>query len=201
MRLVRFRSIRQRLLTGFWLLVGLFVAAGLIARASMLTMSTLIGDTLSDVREDGQQASRLSASVSQELAAAARYLENRDSSSQSEFRSFATEAHRVQREMYLNKGQAEDELALIASVDAVLSSIETQYAMAHRLADLGRRDESDRAAAIAQTMVDTLTKDLDQLSVLKSRVVTEASRALRIDVERRAMWMLIAIAVSVVLGL
>jgi nitrate/nitrite-specific signal transduction histidine kinase len=103
--------------------------------------------------------------------------------------------------MYLNKGQAEDELSLIASVDAVLSSIETQYAMAHRLADLGRRDESDRAADIARTMVDTLTKDLDQLAVLKSRVVTEASRALRIDVERRAMWMLIAIAVSVVLGL
>jgi methyl-accepting chemotaxis protein len=201
MRVVRFRSIRQRLLTGFWLLVGLFVAAGLIARASMLTMSTLIGDTLSDVREDGQQASRLSASVSQELAAAARYLQNRDSSSQTEFRSFATEAHRVQREMYLNKGQAEDELALIASIDAVLSSIETQYAMAHRLADLGRRDESDRAAAIAQTMVDTLTRDLDQLALLKSRVVTEASRALRVDVERRAMWMLIAIAVSVVLGL
>jgi len=49
--------------------------------------------------------------------------------------------------------------------------------------------------------VDTLTKDLDQLAILKSRVVSEASRALRVDVERRAMWMLVAIAVSVVLGL
>jgi methyl-accepting chemotaxis protein len=198
---IRFRSIRQRLLTGFWLLVGLFVAAGLVARASMLTMSTLIGETLSEVREDGQQASRLSASVSQELAAAARYLQARDSVSQSDFRQFASEAHRVQRQMYLNKGQAEDELALIASVDATLSAIETQYAMAHRLADLGRRDESDRAAGVARSMVDTLTRDLDQLAVLKSRVVTEASRALRVDVERRAMWMLVAIAVSVVLGL
>ena len=200
-RFIRFRSIRQRLLTGFWLLVALFVAAGLVARASMLTMSTLIGDTLSDVREDGQQASRLSASVSQELAAAARYLQARDSSSQTDFRSFASEAHRVQREMYLNKGQAEDELSLIASVDATLSAIETQYAMAHRLADLGRREESDRMAGVARSMVDTLSRDLDQLAVLKSRVVSEASRALRVDVERRAMWMLVAIAVSVVLGL
>ena len=200
-RFIRFRSIRQRLLTGFWLLVGLFVAAGLVARASMLTMSTLIGDTLSDVREDGQQASRLSASVSQELAAAARYLQARDSLSQADFRSFASEAHRVQREMYLNKGQAEDELSLIASVDATLSAIETQYAMAHRLTDLGRREESDRMAGIARSMVDTLSRDLDKLAVLKSRVVSEASRALRVDVERRAMWMLVAIAVSVVLGL
>src|SRR5688572_7130570 len=129
-RLVRFRSIRQRLFAGFWLLVGLFVAAGLVARASMLAMSTLIGDTLSEVREDGQQASRLSASVSQELAAAARYLQARDSLSQADFRQFATEAHRANRQMYLNKGQAGDELALIASVDATLSSIETQYALA-----------------------------------------------------------------------
>jgi methyl-accepting chemotaxis protein len=200
-RVVRFRSIRQRLLTGFWLLVGLFVAAGLVARASMLTMSTLIGDTLSEVREDGQQASRLSASVSQELAAAARYLQARDSASQADFRLFASEAHRVQREMYLNKGQAKDELSLISSVDATLSSIETQYALAHRLADLGRREESDRAASVARSMVDTLSRDLDDLAMLKSRVVTAASRALRIDVERRAMWMLVAIAVSVVLGL
>jgi methyl-accepting chemotaxis protein len=199
--LVRFRSIRQRLLTGFWVLVGLFVAAGLVARASMLTMSTLIGDTLSEVREDGQQATRLSANVSQELAAASRYLQARDSASQADFRHFASEAHRVQREMYLNKGQAQDELALIASVDATLSAVETHYAMAHRLADLGRRDESDRAANMARGMVDSLTRDLDQLAILKSRVVSEASRALRVDVERRAMWMLVAIAVSVVLGL
>ena len=135
---VRFRSIRQRLLTGFWLLVGLFVAAGLVARASMLTMSTLIGDTLAEVQEDGQQAARLSATVSQELAAAARYLVNRDSASQQDFRHFATEAHRVQRDMYLNKGQAEDELALIASIDATLSDIETQYARSRAVTPAGR---------------------------------------------------------------
>ena len=170
---VRFRSIRQRLLTGFWLLVGLFVAAGLVARASMLTMSTLIGDTLAEVQEDGQQAARLSATVSQELAAAARYLVNRDSASQQDFRHFATEAHRVQRDMYLNKGQAEDELALIASIDATLSDIETQYARAHRLADLGRADESSRDAGRARGMVDSLTKDLDRRALLTSRVVTE----------------------------
>lgn len=198
---VRFRSIRQRLLTGFWLLVGLFVAAGLVARASMLTMSTLIGDTLADVQEAGQQAARLSATVSQELGAAARYLQVRDSSSQADFRQFASEAHRVQREMYRTRGQAEDELSLIAGIDASLSEIETRYALAHRLADLNRNDESDRAARLARTIVDSLTRDLDQLAVLKSRNVNDASRALRVDVERRAMWMLIAIAVSVVLGL
>lgn len=198
---VRFRSIRQRLLTGFWVLVGLFVAAGLVARASMLTMSTLIGETLAEVQEAGQQATRLSNTVSLELDAAARYLQARDSATQAEFRHFATEAHRIQREMYRRAGQADGETALIAAVDASLSAIETRYALAHRLADLGRMEPSARAARQARLMADSLSRDLDQLAALKSRVVNDASRALRVDVERRAMWMLVAIAVSVVLGL
>ena len=199
--LVRFRSIRQRLFTGFWLLVGLFVVAGLMARASMLTMSTLIGDTLAAVQQDAQLAARLSAGVSQELSAADRYLQARDSASQAEFRTFAAESHRVQREMNLNPGLAPDEVALIASIDDALSTIETRYATAHRLADLGRAEEAGRQAERARDMVATLKQDIEALGVLKTRRVTDASRALRIDVERRAMWVLVAIGVSVVLGL
>lgn len=199
--LVRFRSLRQRLFTGFWLLVGLFVAAGFVARASMLTMSTLIGDTLAGVQQDAQLAARLSASVGQELSAAARYVQQRDSLSQSEFRAFAEVSHRLQREMNRGLGQAPDEVALVASIDQALSTIETRYAAAHRLADLGRRPEADRQAERARDMVATLTRDIEALGVLKTRRVTEASRALRIDAERRALWILVAIGVSVLLGL
>jgi methyl-accepting chemotaxis protein len=199
--LVRFRSLRQRLYTGFWALVGLFVAAGFVARASMLTMSTLIGNTLAEVQQDAQFAARLSASVSQELSAAARYLLQRDSSSQAEFRLFGDQSHRFQREMNRSSGLAPDEVALVASIDAALSSIETRYAGAHRLADLGRRAEAAAVGDRARDMVPTLSRDIEALGVLKTRRVNDASRALRIDAERRAMWILVAIGVSVVLGL
>jgi methyl-accepting chemotaxis protein len=200
-QIVRFRSIRQRLLTGFWLLVGLFVIAGLGARAAMLTMSALIGDTLAGVQQDAQLAARLSSAVSQELSAADRYLQQRDSASQAEFRAFADESHATQRQMNLNLGLAADEVVLIAAIDNALSSIETRYAAAHRLVDLGRTDEAARHAERARDLVATLKQDIESLALLKTRRVTDASRALRIDVERRAMWMLVAIAVSVVLGL
>ena len=199
--LVRFRSLRQRLFTGFWALVGLFVAAGFVARASMLTMSTLIGDTLAEVQTDAQIAARLSASVSQELSAGARYVLQRDSLSQAEFRQFSDESHRLQRAMNRSVGLAPDEVALVASIDASLSAIETGYSAAHRLADLGRRPEAQAQAESARDMVATLSRDIEALGVLKARRVTEASRALRIDAERRAMWILVAIGVSVVLGL
>lgn len=199
--LVRFRSIRQRLLTGFWLLVGLFVLAGLAARASMLTMSSVIGETLASVQEDAQLAARLSASVTQELAAAARYLQEGDSVAQDDFRRFARSAHQAQREMNRDPGQTLEEVTLVASIDAALSTIETHYALAHRLADLGREAEALRVAARARTLIASLTDDVERLAESSTRKVTTASTSLRQDVERRARWVLGAIAVAVVLGL
>ncbi len=199
--LVRFRSIRQRLYTGFWLLLGLFAVAGMGARASLLTMSSLIDDTLAEVQEDAQLAARFSASVSVETAAAERYLQQRDSISEVEFRTSAAQSHAIQRQMNRNPGLARNEVSLISSLDEALSAIETRYATAHRLSDLGRPDEARRSAASARALLDALKNDIDALGSLKARRVTDASRALRVDIERHAMWMLVAIGVAVVLGL
>jgi methyl-accepting chemotaxis protein len=200
-RIMQFRSLRQRLLTGFWLLVALFLTAGLVARASMLTMSAVIGETLSNVQEDAQLAARLSTSVTQELSAAARYMQAGDSVVQEDFRRFAWDAHRAQRAMNRNPGQALEEVTLIARIDASLSTIETRYALAHRLADLGRRDEALRAATRARDMIGDLTGDVEKLAQLKTRKVAAASTSLRQSVERRATWMLGAFGVAVGLGL
>jgi methyl-accepting chemotaxis protein len=199
--LLRFRSIRQRLFAGFALVVGLTVAAGLVARASMLTMSSVIGETLAAVQEDAQLAARLSASVTQELAAAARYAQNRDSASLEEFRRFGRDAHLAQRTMNKKGGQSPEEIVLIANVDVSLSAVEIRYAMAHRLADLGRRDEALREAERARRMISGLLDDVEQLAQLKTRQVATASAALRSDVERRAAWMLAVVGVALALGL
>jgi methyl-accepting chemotaxis protein len=199
--IIRFRSIRQRLLAGFWLLVSLSVIAGLLSRASMITMSSVIGSTLATVQEDAQLASRLSASITQELAAAARYVQEHDSVSQTEFRRFGWDAHVVQRSMNKNRGQTPEELALVADIDAALSAVEIRYAMAHRLTDLGRREEATREAERARAMVIALLDDLDKLAQLKTRKVAAASITLRRDVEQRAGWMLAVAGAAVVLGM
>ena len=199
--LLRFHTIRQRLFTGFWLLVGLFIAAGLVARASMLTMSTVIGETLAGVQDDARLTSSLSGSVTQELAAAGRYLAQGDSGARQEFQRHAAEAHRTQRAMNLIEDHTLEETALIANIDASLSAIETRYALAHVLYDLGRRDEATRAAARARDLVAGLTAEIQDLAQLKTRRVAAASTSLRQGVERRAMWILAAVAVAVVLAM
>ena len=151
-RVVRFQSIRQRLLVSFSLLVALFCAAGLAGRAAIMRMSDVIGETLETVQQDAQLSSRLSGAVTQELAAAQRYLETRDTLARGDFLRLSRESHAAQRAMNLLHGQGAREMSLVASIDARLSDIEVRYARAHRLADLGRRAAAFvplRGAAVA----------------------------------------------------
>jgi len=200
-RVVRFQSIRQRLLVSFALLVALFCAAGLAGRAAIVRMSDVIAETLESVQSDAQLSARLSGAVTQELAAAQRYLETGDSLAQDDFRRLAREAHATQREMNLLRGQSPREVALVASIDARLSQIEVFYARAHRLADLGRREASLAEGRVARAGVDSLLDDVRQLGVLKSRNVDAASFTLRRDADQRGTWLLVIMGICAGLGL
>ncbi|MGQ0648597.1 MAG: methyl-accepting chemotaxis protein [Gemmatimonadaceae bacterium] len=198
---MRLRSLKQRLLTGFGVLVVLFGAAGFAARAAVGRMSSVIGETLASVQVDAQLSSRLSAAVTQELAAADRYLIARDSASAAEFRRAGSAAHRTQREMTLHPGQSREEIALIAAIDQQLSSVEVGYARAHRKADLGRGGDAAREAADARQGVTDLLRDVQSLDALKARSVETASRTLRRESDQRTLWVLIIMGVASALGL
>jgi methyl-accepting chemotaxis protein len=200
-RVGRFRSLRQRLFTGFGVLVLLFAAAGLAARAAVGRMSTVIGETLSSVQVDAQLSSRLSSAVSQELAAADRYLVSRDSVSAAEFRRAGAAAHRAQRDMMRSPGQTREEIALTAAIDQQLAAVEVRYVRAHRLADLGRADEAAREAGLARRGVDDLLRDVQALDALKARGVESASRKLRGESDQRTLWVLLILGVASALGL
>jgi methyl-accepting chemotaxis protein len=196
-----FQTIRHRLLVGFGLLVGLFCAAGFAGRATISRMSSVIVETLAWVQDDAQLSSRLSAAVTQELAAAQRYVDARDSIAQHDFRRYASDAHRTQREMNKHEGQTAREVGLVASIDAKLSGIEIRFARAHRLADLGRRDASLQEADDARAQVDSLLEDVRQLGAFKARKVEMASQTLTRDVQQRGTLVLAIMAVAVLLGL
>jgi methyl-accepting chemotaxis protein len=198
---VKLHSIRQRLIYGFGLLVALFFTAGLLGRASMLTMSTTIRETLSRVQDDANLSGQLSASVTQELAAAQRYVETRDTLAGQEFKRYGWEAHRAQRALNQLHGASAEEIGLLASADEQLAQIEIRYARAHRLADLGRRDEAEREAAAARGLVGQLLASVQQLNSLKALQVAAASDKLRKDVNQRAAWMLGAMVAAVLLAL
>ena len=204
MRLRPFRvlgTIRGRLWLGFGALVVLLLVAGALAQRSISQLAYAMATELSEVQQESRLASQLSASAAATLAAGTRYVESRDTASLNVFRDQGWISHRLQSEMNNRPGQRADELSAIAAVDAKLSSMEVHYALAHRLADLGRFESAHLEAGKAQVQVDSLLMHLEQLGAMKALKVSAASRRLQGESARRTLMLLGLIALAVASGI
>ena len=202
-------TIRQRLVGGFGMLVVLLLVAGVLGRRTMTQMAASIGPTLQGVQEEARQSAQLSADVAQTLEAANRYVETRDTAALQAFRRYGVEAHQVQRAMNARLSRTpdnaairrEEEVGVVATIDARFSSIEIQYALAHRLADLGRQREADVAALKARSIVGQLLADIERLGQLRAAKVAAVSQRLTSDANRRSAAFVALIGFAAMVGL
>ncbi|MEX2179637.1 MAG: methyl-accepting chemotaxis protein [Gemmatimonadaceae bacterium] len=194
-------SIRGRLWLGFGSLVVLLVIAGVLAQRGISRLADAVAQELTDVQQESRLASRLSATTAATIAAGTRYLESRDSIALATFRTQGWSAHAIQRAMNERPGQSAAEVAAVASIDAKLSAMEVRYALAHRLADLGRMDAARAQAGSAQVQVDSLLLSLDRLGSLKTQGVAAASRRLEQESTRRTVILLALITLAVLVGI
>ena len=202
-------TIRQRLVGGFGMLVVLLLVAGVLGRRTMTQMAASIGPTLQGVQEEARQSAQLSADVAQTLEAANRYVETRDTAALQAFRRYGAEAHQVQRAMNARLSRTpdnaairrEEEVGVVATIDARFSSIEIQYALAHRLADLGRQREADVAALKARSIVGQLLADIERLGQLRAAKVAAVSQRLTSDANRRSAAFVALIGFAAMVGL
>jgi methyl-accepting chemotaxis protein len=199
--LSRLNTIRGRLWLGFGVLVALLVVAGAVARRSFTAMATTINESLAEVQAEARLASTLSANATKTIEAGARYLETRDTTAQDAFRKFGWTAHNVQREMNDRPNQTAAEVATVAAIDNKLSAMEVDYAVAHRLADLGRMDDARKAAAQARAPIDDMLNGIDRLGRLKADRVAAAKIALAAETDRRSRWLLSIIGFALVIGM
>ena len=193
-------TIRGRLWVGFGVLVVMLVAAGVEVRRSFAGISETITQSLAEVQSESQLASGLSANIAKTIEAGSHYLDGGDSTDQAAFIKFGWASHDIQRQMNSHPGQSATEVATVATIDNKLSSIEIDYAFAHRLAALGRADEARKAAARARHTIDDLLNSIDQLGKLKADKVAAARRELATDADRRAGWLIAIIGFAVVIG-
>jgi len=173
-----FRSIRSILQLGFGSLVVLLVIAGAMGFHALRSMSREVTESFSQVQVQSQLSSRLSADIAQQLQAATLYLDTRDRAVLTEFRALGWDAHATQRRMNSRRGQSAQEVALTASIDEKLSTVETHFARSHRLADLGRSADARTEAALARPIATQILADMDRLGEVKARKVADASRSL-----------------------
>jgi methyl-accepting chemotaxis protein len=167
----------------------------------MDTLADTMAATLTSVQEESQLASQLSGAVAQMLEAGAQYVETRDSTAERVFRDQGWAAHAIQRRMNERPGQTTEEIGVLAAIDARLSDLEVKYAVAHRLADLGRNADAHAAAAKARAVVDPLLANINRLAQLKSQKVGEASAELASETRHRATLLLALIGLALVIGI
>ncbi|HET7632896.1 MAG TPA: methyl-accepting chemotaxis protein [Gemmatimonadaceae bacterium] len=193
-------TIRGRLWAGFGVLVLLLAVAGIVARSSMGTLADTMGATLTSVQAESRLASQLSGAVAQTLEAGAQYVVTRDSASEAAFIREGWAAHDIQRRMNERPGQTADEIGALATIDARLSDVEVEYALAHRLVDMGRTTQAVAAAARARAAVEPLVAAINLLAQLKAQKSSEAATRLTAETRTRATLMLGLIGLALVLG-
>ena len=201
MNFLRLDSIRRRLLASFAVIIALLAVAGVVARVSMRAMEQTIRSTLTNAQEEAQLSTRLSAGAAQVLSAATHYVNQRDSSSLSRFRALGAETHQVQKEMRNRAGQSAAELTLTADIELSLSEIEVLYALAHRQADLDRRDAALATSDRAQPLVSRLLTDVQRLGLVKAEKVKASGEQLGSETDRRSAILLLTILAGIVISI
>ncbi|MDE3053037.1 MAG: methyl-accepting chemotaxis protein [Gemmatimonadota bacterium] len=194
-------TIRGRLWGGFGVLVALLLVAGAIVRSTMATLGDSMTATLSSVEDESRLASQLSGAVAQTMEAGAQYLESRDTASERLFRDQGWTAHAIQRQMNDRPNQTAEEIGVLAAIDARLSELEDRYALAHRLADLGRAADARAEAAKARAVVNPLLANIARLGQLKAQKVAAASAGLASDTHHRSNLLVVLIGLAAVIGI
>lgn len=195
------RSIRVRLLWGYGVLVVLTLAGGLIARSALFGFSGSIAGSLASVRDETSLTARLMSNIAQEISAGTRYLDHGDAASLETFRQRGWSAHDVGRSLNAMVGQTSQEIGLLASIDERLSSLEVQFALAHRLRDLGRLDEARREAEGARGIEEQLLDEVQRLSILNANQVSAAATSLRHEATARGNISLGIVVAALLIGI
>ncbi|MHB1298186.1 MAG: methyl-accepting chemotaxis protein [Gemmatimonadaceae bacterium] len=201
MNVLRFDSIRSRLVLGFSLIVGLLAIAGGVGRVAIANFSGEILGTLTTVRRETALTASLTTSVAQELAAAGRYLDRAGEADLAAYRTYGWQAHQAQHALNGSDGLTSTEIGLIAAIDERLSALEVGLTQAHRLRDLGRLTEATARADSVRSLEAGLTRDIERLGVMRGREVDRATEELRTVAAQRQRLLLTVIVGAIIFGI
>jgi len=195
-----FGTIRSRLVAGLSLIVVLLLVAGAVGRSAISSLSEEMAHTLEGVRRETSLTGALTTNVALELAAAGRYLDRGEAADLEAFRSTGWAAHEAQRALNESDGLSSSEIALVATIDARLSTIEAGLAAAHRLRELGRLDAADARAAAVRDEESALTAEIERLAEARAQQLERATAALKVTAAGRQRFLLAVIIGAILIG-
>ena len=195
------QTIRRMLGVGFSILILLLLQAGFVGWASISNLSDEVGATFRYANEVTQQSARFSHVITQEVQAATTYLSDRDPAAEQDFRRLGMEAHSLHRTFTSRRSDLAGEVANTVVVDNRLAEVENAFAIAHRLADLGRDQEAKAQARVARQLVSRLLSELQRVDKTNNLAFMRASDALNEHAVRRTALLISVIGFALVLAI
>ena len=187
------QTIRRMLGLGFGILILLLVQAGFVGWASISNLSDEVSATFRHANELTQQSARFSHVITQEVQAATTYLSDRDPASEEEFHRLGLEAHKLHRSFTSRRSDLAGEVSNTVVVDNRLAEVENAFAVAHRLADLGRDQEARAQAQVARKLVGDLLTELQRVDRSNNLAFIHASDSLSEHAARRTVLLITVI--------
>jgi methyl-accepting chemotaxis protein len=194
------QTIRRMLGLGFGVLILLLLQAGFVGWASISNLSDEVGATFKHANDVTQQSARFAHVITQEVQAATTYLADRDPSAEADFRRLGLEAHRLHRTFTSRRADLAGEVANTVAVDSRLAEVENAFAVAHRLADLGRDQEAREQAKAARRLVGQLLVELQRVDRANNLAFIRASDSLGEHAVKRTALLISVIGFALLLA-
>jgi len=179
-------TIRARILLGLVLLMAGLVATAIGGATTLRRVRRATADELAALRTSTEIGSGLVTSVLEEIRAAEQYLATPGTDARRLFDASAEEAFDYERRLAALGGLVVEDRLAINRLRHLHATIETEYAIAHALTDLGRQGEAVARVSAVRPQAAELTR----LQADKATQAAERLAADSIDRERK-LWVLV----------
>jgi len=183
-----FGSLRQRVMSGMFLLLALVFGIALLGVNSIASLDRSVAQELSVLFESSDLGNGLVASVASEIRSAEQYLVRPDIQLRVQTIEDGDSAYAYQRRYRGLVSLTTADRYIVNKIAANQAQIEVAYGLAHALTDLGRIDEARRMAERARAPSDTLLSDVRALGLAQtSRSIGRAADLRREAANRRKL--------------
>lgn len=197
----QFGSIRSRLLFGFGFVVALLAIAGAVGNYTIKSLGVAVDRELLAQHREANLTATLISSIAEEISTGRLYLEQGDTSTRRQAVDLGFVAHEAQRQLNMGMGMSAPEVALLALIDARLSQLEVDFALAARLRDMGRGTEAATAEERTHSVESALLNDIRRLGNLRALRMSETGNTMRIESGRRGNFLLTVILGAIAIGI
>ncbi len=191
-------TIRARILFGLALLMVGLVAEAVVGAATLRRMRRAETGELAALRISTEVGSGLVTSVLEEMRAAEQYLAAPSGEARAKFQTAADEAFQFARRLDAVSDLTVEDRLTINRLKQQHATIQTEYALAHALKDLGRDQAAVAQAAAVRPQAAELTRLVRELARREGQRAAHAADRLAADStdRERTLWVLVAALIA-----